>query len=65
MSGGCFLVGLRHTICSEKILKIKSMLKEDIYIDKKIKTSRPRYMEIIKLKTDIDSLRILLNSLGI
>ena len=65
MSGGYFLVGLRHTICSEKIVKITSMLKEDIYIDNKVKTSRPRYMEMIKLKTDIDSLRISLNSLGI
>ena len=31
MSGGCFLIGLREVESSEKILKIKSLMKEDIY----------------------------------
>ena len=30
MSGGCFLIGLREVESSEKILKIKSLMKEDI-----------------------------------
>ena len=63
MSGGRFLVGLKDTICSEKILKIKCLLKEDIDIDEEIKISFPREMEITKLKTDIDSLGISLDTL--
>ena len=39
MSGGCLLVGLKDTTCSEKILKIKSLLKEDTNIDEEIKIS--------------------------
>ena len=63
MSGGRFLVGLKDTICSEKILKIKCLLKEDIDIDEEIKISCPGEMEIMKLKTDIDSLGISLDTL--
>ena len=33
MSGGRFLEGLRHVTSSEKIIKIKSLLKEDLDID--------------------------------
>ena len=33
MSGGRFLVGLRDVTSSEKIIKIKSLLKEDLNID--------------------------------
>ena len=62
MSGGRFLVGLKDTICSEKILKIKSLLKEDIDIDEEIKVSCPREIEIVKLKSDIDSLGISLDT---
>ena len=51
MSGGRFLVSLKDIICSEKILKIKFLLKEDIDIDEEIKISCPREMEIMKLKT--------------
>ena len=60
MSGGRSLVGLKDTICSEKNLNIKSLLKEDRYldIDEKIKISCP-----IKLKTDIDSFGISLDML--
>ena len=63
MMWGCFLVGLKGTICSEKILKIKCLLKEEIDIDEEIKISCPREMEIAKLKTDIDSLGISLDTL--
>ena len=47
----------------EKILKIKCLLKEDIDIDGEIKISYPREMEIMKLKKDIDSLGISLDTL--
>ena len=61
---GCrFLVGLKGTICSVKVLKIKCLLKEEIDIDEEIKISFPREMEITKLKTDIDSLGISLDTL--
>ena len=46
----------------EKILKIKSLLKEDIDIDEEIKISCPGEMKIMKLKTDIDSLGISLDT---
>ena len=62
MSGGRFLVGLKDTICSEKKLKIKCLLKEDIDIDEEIKISSPGQMEIMKLKTDINSLGISLDT---
>ena len=58
MSGGRFLVGLKDTICSENFLKIKCLLKEDVDIDEEIKISCSGEMEIMKLKTDIDSLGI-------
>ena len=54
---------MKDTICSEKILKIKCLLKEDIDIDEEIKISCPGEMEIMKLKTDIDSLGISLDTL--
>ena len=56
MRGGCFLVGLKNTIYSEKVLKIKCLLKEDIDIDQEIKISCPVEMEIMKLNTDISIL---------
>ena len=45
ISGGRFVVGLKDTICSERILKIKSLLKEGIDINMKIKISCPEEME--------------------
>ena len=63
MSRGRFLVGLKDVICSEKILKIQSLLKEDTHIDVEIKISCPREMRIMKLKTYVDSLGILLDTL--
>ena len=63
MSEGRFLVGLKDTICSEKLLKIKSLQKEYIDIDEEIKINCLREMEIIKLKTAIDSLGISLDTL--
>ena len=44
-------------------MKIKSLLKEDIDIDQEIKISSPGEMEIMKLKADIDSLGISLDTL--
>ena len=63
MSVGRFLVGLKDTICSKKVLKIKCLLKEDIDVDEEIKTSCPGEMEIMKLKPDIDSLGVSLDTL--
>ena len=62
MSGGRFLVGLKDTICFEKNLKIKCLLKEAIDLDEEIKISCPGEMEMMKLKSDIDSLGILLDT---
>ena len=36
MSGGRFLVGLKDVISSEKIMKIKRLLKEEINIDSNV-----------------------------
>ena len=63
MSGGRFLVGFQDKICSGKILKIKFLLKEDIDINKEIKSSCPREMEIMKLKADISFFGISLDKL--
>ena len=46
-------------------MKIKCLLKEDIDIDEEIKISCPGEMEIMKLKTDIDSLGISLDTLAL
>ena len=62
MSRGCFLVGLKNVICSEKVLKIQRLLKEDTDIDVEIKISCPKEMRIMKLKTDVDSLEISLDT---
>ena len=63
MSGSRFLVGLKDINCSDKNLKIKSFLKEDIDIDEEIKISYRGEMEIMKLKPDIDYLGILMETL--
>ena len=60
MNGSRFVVGLNETVCSESILKIKSLLKDDKDADGEIKISCPG---IIKLKTDNDSLGISLDTL--
>ena len=60
MNGSRFVVGLNETVCSESILKIKSLLKDDIDIDGEIKIS---CLGIIKLKIDNDSLGISLGTL--
>ena len=44
-------------------MKIKCLLKEDIDIDEEIKISCPGEMEIMKLKPDIDSLGVSLDTL--
>ena len=45
------------------MLKLKILFKEDIDIDDEIKISCPGEMEIMKLKTHIDSLGISLDTL--
>ena len=45
MNGSGFAVGLKDAVCSDKILKIKSLLKGDIDIDGGIKISCPGQME--------------------
>ena len=57
-----FLVGLKDIIYSENILKIQSLLKEDTDIDKEIKIRCSGEMGILKLKTDIGSLQISLDT---
>ena len=59
---GRFLVGLKDTI-SEKIIKIKSLLKEGIGIDEEVKVTGTGEMEIMKLKKEIVSLGISLATL--
>ena len=49
----------------KKIENQSILLKEDIDIDEEIKISCPREMEIVKLKTDIDSLGTSLDTLMI
>ena len=49
----------------KKIENQSVLLKEDIDIDEEIKISCPREMEIVKLKTDIDSLGTSLDTLMI
>ena len=45
MNGSGFVVGLKDAVCSDKILKIKSLLKGDIDLDGGIKISCPGQME--------------------
>ena len=47
----------------KKNFKIKCLLKEDVDINEELNISCPGEMEIMKLKTDIDSLEISLNTL--
>ena len=61
MNGGRFLVGLKDTVYSEKILKIKSLVKEGIDIDENVKENRHENMEIDILLLDVDSLNVLPN----
>ena len=44
-------------------MKIKCLLKEDIDINEEIQISCPREMEVMKLKTHVDSLGISLDTL--
>ena len=62
MSRGRFLVGFKDIICSENILKIQSLLKVDTDTDEEIKIRCPGEMGIMKLKADVDSLRISLET---
>ena len=54
MSGGRFLVGLKDVTSSEKIIKIKSLLKEEIDIDNNVKDTVDNDENIEHLLQDID-----------
>lgn len=56
MSGGRFLVGLKDVTVSEKIIKIKSLLKEGIDIDENVKTPKEDGEKLELLISDIDIL---------
>ena len=46
MSGGRFLVSLKDVLCSERIIKIKNLVKESIYIiENDIKADETKYLE--------------------
>ena len=62
MTRGHFLVGFKDTICSEKILEIESLLKKETNIDEEIKISCPGEIGIMKLKTDVGSIGVLLDT---
>ena len=54
MTGGRFLVGLKYVTSSEKIIKIKSLLKEEIDIDNNVKDTVDNDENIEHLLQDID-----------
>ena len=62
MSGGRFLVSLKYTNCSEKIIKIKSLLKAGIDIDDSVRSDTNQAPLIQTLLRDIDDLEILSDS---
>ena len=62
MTRGHFLVGFKDTICSEKNLEIESLLKKETNIDEDIKISCPGEIGIMKLKTDVGSFGVLLDT---
>ena len=65
MSGGRFLVGLKDITCSEKILKIKSLLKEgfdindSVKVDKKVDEELERFRQSVNhIILDSDRIRL-------
>ena len=54
MSGGRFLVSLKDVECSEKILKIKSLLREGIDIDEDVKVIDDYTAPLTKMNEEID-----------
>ena len=65
MSGGRFLVSLREVICSEKILKVKSLLKESCelpLIEQDHLSSDPKLCDVLQKEIDqISSSDLILN----
>ena len=49
MSGGRFLVGLKDVYCSEKIIKIQSLIREGFDIDDSVKVSSDKLPNEIAL----------------
>ena len=66
MSGGRFLVGLREVNSSEKIIKIKSLLKEDIsfwdedlHVEKQNTINIEKFLDLVREKlADMDSVKL-------
>ena len=63
MSGGRFLVSLKDTTCSEKILKIKSLLKAGVDLDESVRTDTNQASLEKELLQKIDELRIRVDTL--
>ena len=63
MSGGRFLVSLKDTLCSEKILKIKSLLKVGVDVDENVKENEPGSEEVDNLLRNIDALNISIDNM--
>ena len=64
MSGGRFLFSLKDTNCSEKIIKIKSLLKAGIDIDESVRTDTNQASLVQMLLREIDDLEILSDSVN-
>ena len=62
MSGGRFLVSLKDTTCSEKIIKMKSLLKVGVDIDESVRPDTNESLLKKEFLSDIDKLRILPDS---
>lgn len=65
MSGGRFLVSLKDIGISEKILKIKSLLRENIDFNESVKVSNDHQLEVETLLSKYDQLEISLESLNL
>ena len=65
MSGGRFLVGLKDATVSEKIIKMKSLLKEGIDIDENVKTPKEDVEKLELLISYIDILNYLTDTISL
>ena len=65
MSGGRFLVGLKDATVSEKIIKMKSLLKEGIDIDENVKTPKEDVEKLELLISYIDILNCLTDTISL
>ena len=56
MSGGRFLISAKDVICSEKILKIKSLIREGFDIDEKFKLNEDHSSNVEDLLSSVESM---------